>query len=117
MTAIVTDKHLDHMPAVANWLRYAESAKVVNAARQHASPKARLNSLIRDNVVAQLANIKTHPSVALALEEGRLTLHGWVYDIEKGMIDALDGVTNRFVSLAEYPEASATVPTYCEIGA
>jgi carbonic anhydrase len=89
MTAIATDKHLDHMPAVANWLR--------------------------DNVVAQLANIKTHPSVALALEEGRLTLHGWVYDIGKGTIDALDGVTNRFVSLAEYPETSAMIPIYSEI--
>ena len=117
MTAIATDKHLDHMPAVANRLRYAESAKVANAARQHASPKARLDSLIRDNVVAQLANIKTHPSVALALEEGRLTLHGWVYDIGKGTIDALDGVTNRFVSLAEYPETSATVPMYSELSA
>jgi carbonic anhydrase len=108
---------VDHMPAVANWLRYAESAKVVNAARQHASPKARLDSLIRDNVVAQLANIKTHPSVALALEEGRLTLHGWVYDIGKGMIDALDGVTNRYVSLAEHPETSATVSMDSELGA
>jgi len=117
MTAIATDKHLDHMPAVANWLRYAESAKVVNAARQHASPKARLDSLIRDNVVAQLANIKTHPSVALALMEGRVTLHGWVYDIEKGTIDALDGATNRFVSLAEHPETSVTVPTDSELGA
>jgi carbonic anhydrase len=105
MTAISTCKCLDHMPAVANWLRYAESAKVVNAARQHASPKARLDSLIRENIRAQLANIKTHPSVALALEEGRLTLHGWVYDIEPGSID---GETNRFVSLTEHPLTAAT---------
>ena len=108
MTAISTCKCLDHMPAVANWLRYAESAKVVNAARKHASAQARLDSLIRENVRAQLANIKTHPSVALALEEGRLTLHGWVYDIETGSIDALDGETNRFVSLAEHPLTAAT---------
>jgi hypothetical protein len=44
------------------------------------------------------------------LEEGRLTLHGWAYDIEKGAIDALDGGSNRFVSLAEHPETCATVP-------
>jgi carbonic anhydrase len=42
MTAISNDKCLDHMPAVAKWLRYADSAKVVTGARQHASPQARL---------------------------------------------------------------------------
>jgi carbonic anhydrase len=30
--------------------------------------------MVRENVIAQLANIKTHPSVRLALEEGRVTL-------------------------------------------
>ncbi|MGO4611441.1 carbonic anhydrase, partial [Variovorax sp. 2RAF20] len=70
MTAISTCKCLDLLPAVANWLRHAESAKVVNAARTHASAEERLDSLVRENVVAQLANLKTHPSVALALEQG-----------------------------------------------
>ncbi|NWA00781.1 carbonic anhydrase [Pseudomonas gingeri] len=107
MTAISTCKCLDHLPAVANWLRHAESAKVINAARGHASPQARLDSLVRENVVAQLANLKTHPSVALALEQGRLNLHGWVYDIESGSIATLDGATGRFVSLAEHPQACA----------
>lgn len=61
MTAISTCKCLDHLPAVASWLRHAESAKVVNAARSHASDAARLDALVRENVIAQLANLKTHP--------------------------------------------------------
>jgi carbonic anhydrase len=90
-------------------LRHADSAKAVNAARTHASPQARLNALVRDNVEAQLANIKTHPSVAVALSQGKLNLHGWVYDIENGAIDALDGNANpqRFVSLAAHPDTCA----------
>jgi len=107
MTAIAACKCLDHLPAVANWLRHAESAKVINAARQHASDEIRLDSLVRENVIAQLANLKTHPSVALALEQGRLNLHGWVYDIASGAIAALDGTTRRFVSLAEHPGTCA----------
>ncbi|KIH81945.1 carbonic anhydrase [Pseudomonas batumici] len=107
MTAISTCKCLDHLPAVANWLRHAESAKVINAARSHASAEARLDALVRENVIAQLANLKTHPSVALALEQGRLNLHGWVYDIESGSIMALDGNSGRFVPLAEQPQACA----------
>ncbi|CAD5200414.1 carbonic anhydrase [Pseudomonas sp. FEN] len=107
MTAISTCKCLDHLPAVANWLRHAESAKVINAARGHASAEARLDALVRENVIAQLANLKTHPAVALALEQRRLNLHGWVYDIESGSIAALDGSTGRFVSLAEQPRNCA----------
>lgn len=105
MTAIATCQCLDHMPAVASWLRYADSAKVVNESRQHADRPAKVAAMVRENVIAQLANIQTHPSVRLALEEGRVTLHGWVYDIGSGRIDAFNG--REFVSLAENPDVYA----------
>jgi carbonic anhydrase len=108
MTAIAHCKCMDHLPAVAGWLRHAESAKVINNARTHVNDAARLSSMVRENVIAQLANIQTHPSVRLALEQGQLNLHGWVYDIETGTVDALNGATNRFVSLASFPYTSAT---------
>ncbi|BAN26299.1 carbonic anhydrase [Caballeronia insecticola] len=107
MTAIATCQCLDHMPAVRNWLRYADSARVVNEARQHESERDRISSMVRENVFAQLANIKTHPSVRLALEQGHLALHGWVYDIGTGSIDAIDGTTGTFVPLAENPHVCA----------
>ncbi|AJK49773.1 carbonic anhydrase [Burkholderia plantarii] len=110
MTAIATCQCLDHMPAVRNWLRYADSARVVNEAREHRDQAARIDSMVRENVIAQLANLKTHPAVRLALEQGRLALHGWVYDIETGSIDALDGTRYRFVPLADHPHARATPP-------
>ncbi|SPZ60511.1 Carbonic anhydrase 1 [Serratia quinivorans] len=108
MTAIATCQCLQHMPTVANWLRYADSAKVVNQAYQHASENEKVSSMVRENVIAQLNNIKTHPSVALAFEQGRLKLHGWVYDIASGGIEALDGETRRFIPLATNPEVTAT---------
>lgn len=107
MTAIATCQCMDHMPAVGSWLRYADSARVVNEARQHSSERARIEAMVRENVIAQLENIKTHPSVRLALREGRLALHGWVYDIESGAIDALNGVSNTFVSLADHTDVRA----------
>lgn len=113
MTAIADGTSLDELPAVANWLQHADSAKVVNAARTHRSAAEKLNSLVHENVIAQLTNLATHSSVALALEQSRLNLHGWVYDIETGSIEALDGGTRRFVSLAEHPQtcAVATIPS------
>ena len=107
MTAIATCTCLDHMPAVAGWLRYADSGRVVNEARRHQDPQAKVASMVRENVIAQLANIQTHPSVRLALEEQRVALHGWVYDIESGCIQAFDGRTGTFVSLAENPDVRA----------
>ncbi len=107
MTAIATCKCMDHMPAVGSWLRYADSARIVNEARNHANERERIAAMVRENVIAQLENIKTHPSVRLALGEGRLALHGWVYDIESGGIDALNGNTNTFVSLAEHTDVRA----------
>ena len=112
MTAVATCKCLDHMPAVANWLRYADSAKLVNESREHASQRERVDSMVRENVIAQLNNLRAHPSVALALAQGHLKLHGWVYDIESGFIEALDRATRQFVSLAEHPDVSAT-PAEC----
>lgn len=108
MTAIATCKCLDHMPTVANWLRYADAAKAVNQANEHASEHDRINSMVRENVIAQLTNLKTHPSVALALDRANLRLHGWIYDIATGCIDALDGNTRRFVPLASNPSVTAS---------
>ncbi|MGF6192553.1 carbonic anhydrase [Serratia sp. 2723] len=108
MTAIATCQCLDHMPTVANWLRYADAAKAVNQANEHASEHDRINSMVRENVIAQLTNLKTHPSVALALDRGNLRLHGWIYDIATGCIDALDGNTRRFVPLASNPSVTAS---------
>jgi carbonic anhydrase len=107
MGAISRCACLDHLPAVANWLRHSDAAKAINAAHQFDTPRAKLDGLVRENVIAQLANLRTHPSVALALEQGRMNLHGWVYDIEMGRINALDGETRRFVPLSDSPTTVA----------
>jgi len=108
MTAVATCQCLDHLPAVAHWLRYADAARHITEAGEYATERDRINAMVSENVIAQLTNIKTHPSVALALSQGKVKLHGWVYDIASGSIDALDGNTRQFVSLAANPQVTAT---------
>lgn len=108
MSAIASCQCIDHLPAVAHWLRYADSAKAVIEANAYETQQQKTDALVRQNVIAQLANIRTHPSVALALAQNRLNLHGWVYDIENGIIDALDGVRKCYVPLASNPDVVAT---------
>ncbi len=104
MAAISNCQCLDHLPAVGHWLRYADSAKAIIEAREFANPKEKADAMVRENVIAQLANIRTHPAVALALSQGRLKLHGWVYDIENGHVDVLDPATQRFNPLTADPQ-------------
>lgn len=108
MGAICACQSLENLPAVAHWLRHADCAKAIINAQTFATPKERADALVRANVIAQLANIRTHPSVALALAQKRLNLHGWVYDIEKGGIDAIDSTTATFVPLSSHPHVVAT---------
>ncbi|MGA3035663.1 MAG: carbonic anhydrase, partial [Terracidiphilus sp.] len=60
---------------------------------------AELASLIRGNVVAQLMNLHAQPPVARAEAEGRLTVHGWYYDILTGRIEEYDEKLKKFAPL------------------
>lgn len=103
MKAIASCQCLDPMPAVAHWLRYADAAKAVVEKKTYSSEEEKLNAMVQENVIAQLNNMKTHPSVAVGLRNNALRLHGWVYDIESGVIRALDKDSKKFVLLSENP--------------
>ncbi|MEV0095791.1 carbonic anhydrase [Streptomyces sp. NPDC050738] len=87
MTALAERHDLSAAPAIADWLRHAEAARIRTAGENGAQ---NVDTLIRENVRAQLANLATHPSVARALAAGTVTLHGWVYDIPTGTVEELD---------------------------
>ena len=48
-------------------------------------------------VVQHLANLKTYPAVARRVEEGTLRLHGWLYQIETGLVETYDAERLAFV--------------------
>jgi len=104
MKAIATCQCLDPMPAVAHWLHYSDAAKAVVEKKTYATEEDKVNAMVQENVIAQLNNIKTHPSVAVGLRNNALRLHGWVYDIESGAIRALEKDTKEFVLLSDNPE-------------
>ncbi|MEU6995973.1 carbonic anhydrase [Streptomyces sp. NPDC046465] len=87
MTALAEGHDLSGAPAVADWLRHADAA--VAGTTGSTTGAARVADLVRENVLAQLTRLTTHPSVAGALARGALTLHGWVYDIPIGSVETL----------------------------
>jgi len=100
LKAALDRKGLEKMPKAHRWLSHVEAAF---SHRQPLDPAdgehAELGSLIRGNVVAQLQNLKTQPAVAKAVVEGRLTVHGWYYDILSGRIEEYDEEKKRFLPL------------------
>ncbi len=110
MTAILSGSgKLEQLPAVARWLHYADPARdTVLREYGSASPEERLNALVRENVLAQLDNILTHPTVAARVEARRLRLHGWFFDIGLGRVTTYDPRVQKFVAISENPQVHAT---------
>lgn len=83
-------------PTLAGWLR--DAAAVLDRLNRHdLEPEALARQLACENVVVQLENLMTYPVVSRALEENRLELHGWLYDLEQGSLQAFDPARNAFV--------------------
>ena len=109
MKGAMNPEGLDALPHVKEWLGYSRAAvDVVNEIGHDLSDSERMNLLLEQNVILQLTHLKTHPSVAARLAKGDLELHGWVYDIKTGGVNAYDAATNAFVPVdSMYAEAVA----------
>ncbi|MEM6684048.1 MAG: carbonic anhydrase [Pseudomonadota bacterium] len=93
---------LDALPHVKEWLSYSRAAmEAVNAIAPDADDDERLDLLLRQNVILQLTHLKTHPAVAARLAKRDITLHGWVYDIKTGGVDAYDEASGAFIPVNE----------------
>ncbi|WP_085808340.1 carbonic anhydrase [Sphingomonas sp. TZW2008] len=88
---------LEAMPNVVAWLRHGTAARqVVDSSYPDLEDGDRVRAVSLENVVAQLAHLRTHPSVATGIARGEIALHGWFVDIHNGQMLALNGETNRF---------------------
>lgn len=87
MTALTEGHDLTGAPAIADWLRHADASRARAIAPSAGEDK--VSALVRQNVAAQLTNLATHPSVARAMAEGSVRLHGWVFDIPTGTVEEL----------------------------
>lgn len=102
MKALMAPAMVEGMPNVAAWLRHSSAAReVVCCSYPGLDGADAARAAAQENVVVQLAHLRTHPSVAAAIARGEIALHGWFFDIEAGAVLALDGVSGRFVHVRE----------------
>ena len=91
MRGALNPEALEAYPNVTAWLRYAK----VEHREPEPSPESLL-ALTENNVVAQLKNLASHPTVADRLKQGDLALHGWVYHIGRGTVTVYNEASRSF---------------------
>ena len=101
MKALLHPEAAGDLPAVRRWMRHAQAARErVQRECGDASEKQKLQRLTEYNVLLQIENLKTHPSVRTRLREANLEIQGWVYDIASGSGWSLNPETEAFEPFA-----------------
>lgn len=104
MKGALNPEGLKDLPHVSEWLGHSKAAAQIVEAKLRAGQigkEERLVTMTHENVILQLQHIKTHPYVAERVAMGELFLHGWVYDIEHGVVEAFEESTRKFKTVDE----------------
>ncbi len=74
---------------LARWVSWIQPA-VYQVEARGIAPEARQMETAKANVLQQCENVKSYPVVSQAQKEGRLAVHGWLFDLESGSLLAFD---------------------------
>ncbi len=102
MKGLLEPEMVASLPSVSSWLSHAETTRrIMKDNYKHLDADKLLTATVEENVLVQLENLRTLPSVASRLVKGDLHLHGWVYKIETGDVFAYEPTQGQFVSLTQ----------------
>ncbi|MEW6765136.1 MAG: carbonic anhydrase [Pseudomonadota bacterium] len=95
------DARIDTPCLVGRWLALARPA--YEKAR-HDHPDADMDQLAleceKDSILASLENLMTFPMVKARVEAGELKLHGWHFDMARGVLQAWNPENGHFEALS-----------------
>ena len=116
MSGLLNPAAIEKLSAVKSWLGQAESTRrIIEENYTHITDaNARLTATVEENVLVQIENLRTHPSVAAALGRRAINLHGWVYKFETGQVFSFVPECFEYLPLDRpntLPERTC-VPTY-----
>ncbi len=90
----------DQEAHLGRWVEYTRRAHELVAAARIPEEERGL-ATVRAHVQFQLDNLMTYDVVAAGVAEGRVGIHGWLYDMEAGEILAYDPKTGVWKGLLE----------------
>ena len=103
MSGLLSLDKLDALPAVKSYLGHAAATLRIMDENypEITDPDKRLYCTVEENVLVQLDNLRTHPTVAAAIARKEVKLHGWVYRFESGEVFAFDRAKHDFTLLKD----------------
>jgi carbonic anhydrase len=102
MKALLRPEQVADMPGVQKWMSHAfEARKHMLREFGDAPEEEQLRRMTEFNVLGQIENLKTHPSVSARLLRREIEIRGWVYDIGDGSIREADPESGRFELLEQ----------------
>ena len=113
MKALLQPSMVEELPEVGRWLRYAETTRrIMKENYTHLQGQELEDAAVEENVLVQLENLETLPSVASRLRRGELRLYGWVYRIETGEVVGYDSDAGEFVPIETYRHPASGTPSW-----
>ncbi len=107
MKALLHPETAAGLPGVQQWMRHGmEARQLILRDFSHMSDQDQIDRLAGSNVLEQITNLKTHPSVASRLSAGELMIRGWIYDIGSGSVWQADPETGKFEMFAGCSQSS-----------
>lgn len=103
MGGLIQPETVASLPAVRDWLTYAEDARrVLEEEYSHLDSSAdRLMAAVEENVLLQLDHLRMYPCIQEAIRERGVQLHGWVYKLESGEVFDYDAGAEAYRPLSE----------------
>lgn len=108
------------MPLVYDWLKHAESTRrLVLENYPEQSGEELIETLVAENVLIQIENLKTYPVIRTKLHQGKLKIYGWIYEIESGEVLAYDAKTHAYLPASNLllDEEEVEVMRNCDVNA
>lgn len=114
MKGLLDPQAVEHLPAVKDLLSHAEAtARIIKENYAHITDEdARHTAAVEENVLVQLENLRTHPSVAAAMLRGDLKIHGWVYKFQTGQVFSYEPQHMQFTSIEEAFAEPEEIPAH-----
>ncbi len=101
MKAVLEPHLCSDLPSLRAWLKHASFNEAELNDRQFSNEEEKINHIVKENILKQIDNLKTHPSVNKALLNSSLKLYGWVYIISTGEVLNYDFNLHRFRPLGQ----------------
>ena len=108
---LLHEEKLDDLQAVKEWFKHAEATRrIARTKYRDLQGHALATAAGEENVLVQLNNLSTHPTVAALLSAHELRVFGWYYDIGAGRILQYDQSQGQFVDLGVEAQSTAPLP-------